>query len=134
MVIILQVPISVSYTHLDVYKRQYVESLVKDSTETVVSSTQGIKERKPEAVKALMEALILSGIAMSYVGNSRPASGGEHELSHFWEMMSNIHGETRPLHGTGVGVGTVVMLKMCEWFRDCLLYTSRRKHYCRKPP
>ena len=107
-----------AHSILGEYRCPYVESLVKDSTETVVSSTQGIKERKPEAVKALMEALILSGIAMSYVGNSRPASGGEHELSHFWEMMSNIHGETRPLHGTGVGVGTVVMLKMCEWFRE----------------
>ena len=40
-----------------------------------------IKDRNPDAVKAVTEALVLSGIAMSFVGNSRPASGSEHHLS-----------------------------------------------------
>lgn len=107
-----------AHSILGEYRCPYVERLVKDSTETVVSSVSGLKEREPKAVKALMEALILSGVAMNYVGSSRPASGSEHQLSHFWEMMFHFHGETGPLHGTGVGVGTVVMLKMCELFRE----------------
>ena len=33
-----------------------------------------------------MYALLLSGLAMQMVGNSRPASGAEHHMSHLWEM------------------------------------------------
>ena len=57
----------------------------------------------------VMNGLILSGLAMQLAGNSRPASGSEHHLSHFWEM--HVANEpTDALHGEKVGVGTVLML------------------------
>ena len=43
-------------------------------------------KRDEKAVGALMEALVAVGIAMAYVGNSRPASGSEHHFSHYFEM------------------------------------------------
>ncbi len=61
-----------------------------------------------------MEALVLSGIAMSYTKNSRPASGSEHHLSHYWEMMFMFQGEKPVLHGRKVGVGTVEVCKIYE--------------------
>jgi glycerol-1-phosphate dehydrogenase [NAD(P)+] len=51
---------------------------------------------------AIMEGLVLAGVGMSYVGNSRPASGSEHHLAHYWEMMFLQAGQEEPLHGTKV--------------------------------
>jgi len=96
------------------YYCNVVEELVRDSIELVVEALPRIRMREPEAIASLMEALVLSGIAMSFVGNSRPASGSEHHLSHFWEMMFLQKEKTCALHGTKVGVGTVIALKLYE--------------------
>ena len=61
-------------------------------------------------VKKLMEALLVSGYAMVIAGNSRPASGAEHHISHFLEMDFLRRGEPIPLHGVKVGLGTMVSL------------------------
>ena len=73
-----------------------------------------IKDRNPDAVKAVTEALVLSGIAMSFVGNSRPASGSEHHLSHYWEMKFQAEGKKPILHGIKVGIGMIAVTKMYE--------------------
>ncbi|WP_395018098.1 sn-glycerol-1-phosphate dehydrogenase [Robinsoniella peoriensis] len=96
------------------YYCEYVESLIRSSIEAVVSAISRVKERDEEAIGSIMEGLVLSGIAMSYVGNSRPASGSEHHLSHYWEMMSLFGGSHGALHGTKVGIGTVLGLRMYE--------------------
>ncbi|NPV54980.1 MAG: sn-glycerol-1-phosphate dehydrogenase [Firmicutes bacterium] len=61
------------------------------------------------AIKSLTEGLIWSGIAMLMVGNSRPASGAEHHLSHYWELKSLREGRPQPFHGTKVGVATILI-------------------------
>ncbi|HWT73230.1 MAG TPA: sn-glycerol-1-phosphate dehydrogenase [Mobilitalea sp.] len=91
-----------------------IESIVKRSLETVVANINNAKHRTPEAAKSIMEALVLSGIAMSFAGNSRPASGSEHHLSHYWEMMYLFQGKQPVLHGTKVGIGTVAVIKAYE--------------------
>ena len=61
----------------------------------------------PEDFEQLTYGLLLSGLAMQMMGNSRPASGAEHHFSHFVEM-------TQPgnpaLHGEKVGVAAAVVL------------------------
>ncbi len=79
-----------------------------------IESRDGLKNRDMAAIQKLTEALILAGIAMSYVGNSRPASGCEHHLSHFWEMRFLFEGRKAVLHGTKVGIGEVAALKLHE--------------------
>jgi len=54
----------------------------------------------------LLEALVISGLCMQFTGNSRPASGCEHHVSHFFEM--GIILSTDCLHGENVGVGSVL--------------------------
>ncbi|MCL1859614.1 MAG: iron-containing alcohol dehydrogenase [Oscillospiraceae bacterium] len=54
----------------------------------------------------LLETLIISGICMQYTGNSRPASGSEHHIAHFFEM--GIILSTDCLHGENVGVGSIL--------------------------
>lgn len=69
-----------------------------------------------ESIKNIMEGLIRTGIAMSYVGNSRPASGCEHHMSHYWESMFLFMGREALLHGTKVGLTSILVAKIYEWF------------------
>lgn len=68
---------------------------------------EDVRDRKPQAIEALFNGLIYSGIAMTVIGTSAPASGGEHMLSHTLDMMSSVDGAAHDLHGRQVGLGTV---------------------------
>ncbi|MGN1346588.1 MAG: iron-containing alcohol dehydrogenase, partial [Eubacteriales bacterium] len=75
---------------------------------------RALKNRRPETEREytvkVMEALLLSGLAMQLAGNSRPASGAEHHLSHLWEMHC-INEESDALHGEKVGIGLLHVLR-----------------------
>ena len=75
--------------------------------------------------RLIMDGLILSGLAMQLQENSRPASGSEHHMSHFWEMHL-INKESDGYHGEQVGVGLLCVLEMYKAFarRDVLLTDS----------
>ena len=63
-----------------------------------------------EAYEQLMYALIISGLAMQIIGNSRPASGAEHHMSHLWEMeVINKHLDA--YHGEKVSVGLILVME-----------------------
>ncbi len=96
------------------YHCKIIEAIVKQSIETVVSQLEHVKSGDPGAVENIMEALVLSGIAMSFSGNSRPASGSEHHLSHYWEMVFLFNGKKPVLHGTKVGIGTIAVIRAYE--------------------
>ena len=59
-----------------------------------------------------MSALIESGIAMLLFGQSHPASGAEHHLSHYWEMEYLRNGRQALLHGAKVGVACVEITRL----------------------
>ena len=63
-----------------------------------------------EYTTLVMESLVLAGLAMQLQGNSRPASGSEHHLSHLWEMHV-INKPTKALHGEQVGVAALLLTK-----------------------
>jgi len=73
-----------------------------------------IRDRKPAAIEALFNALLYSGIAMTVIGTSAPASGGEHLFSHTLDMMSSIDGVEHDLHGRQVGLGTIFASALYE--------------------
>lgn len=83
--------------------------LVKNAIEKCVDNVDGIINREDSSIQSLVEALILSGVAIGLVGNSRPASGAEHHLAHYWEMDFLSKGRLHPLHGNLVAVGTIVI-------------------------
>ena len=91
-----------------------VAGLMRATLQKIVASAPGLRRRDPEAVRATVEGLVLSGIAMSFAGNSRPASGLEHYFSHLWEMMALERGTSFELHGIQVGVGTIKTLKLYD--------------------
>ncbi len=64
-------------------------------------------------VTRVMEGLVLSGLAIQLYGNSRPASGAEHHLSHFWEM-ARINEDIPALHGEQVGIASLLLLDIYQ--------------------
>ena len=102
----------------DEYYCEEVVEMVETAIQTVMEYSGKVQDRDPAAVKAVTEALVLTGIGMSFIGNSRPASGCEHHFSHFWEMKAFMHGKFPALHGTQVGVGTIVALKLYHMLED----------------
>lgn len=73
-----------------------------------VKQLDAIANAECEGVKTLMEGLIESGFCMLDFGETRPASGAEHHISHMWEMMLLREGRRSVLHGAKVGVAVIV--------------------------
>ncbi|HML47250.1 MAG TPA: iron-containing alcohol dehydrogenase, partial [Clostridia bacterium] len=96
----------------------YVADLVRSSLRTILAAADGLAERRPEAIERVAEGLILAGVAMSYAGISRPASGTEHYLSHMWDMQALERHALPDLHGIQVGVATRIALSLFDWSRD----------------
>ena len=101
-----------------IVRDEYICKTVLSETYGAVESTRGaikgILERCPEAIATLTEALISVGILMAYVGNSRPASGSEHHLSHYFEIVGIERGERYLSHGLDVFYSSLVTAKIRE--------------------
>ena len=99
------------------YCRRIV-GLVENCVQSVLADAPRARERDPAVLGNIMEGLVLTGVAMSLYGNSRPASGCEHHISHYWEMIFEQQGRRPVPHGAQVGVGTVLILKLTEALLD----------------
>ena len=92
-------------------------ALVEKALDQVMSQANKLLERDPEAVRSVMEGLVIAGIAMNYAGVSRPASGMEHYFSHIWDMRSLAFEDARfEQHGIQAGMGTLYTLMAYETF------------------
>jgi glycerol-1-phosphate dehydrogenase [NAD(P)+] len=83
--------------------------LTLEAVELCTANLQEIAQRSELGMRKLMEGLILSGLSMLMIGHSRPASGAEHHLSHYWEMVLLQQRRRALLHGAKVGVAAVLM-------------------------
>ena len=63
----------------------------------------------------LCAGLVMSGFAMQAMDSSRPASGTEHQVSHYWDMEGLCFGGKHVSHGFKVGIGTLVSTKTLEF-------------------
>jgi glycerol-1-phosphate dehydrogenase [NAD(P)+] len=86
---------------------RYCSEIINSLEPYYLDRPADISNRSPAAIEALFNALLYSGIAMTVIGTSAPASGGEHLLSHTLDMMSSIDGVVHDLHGRQVGLGTI---------------------------
>jgi glycerol-1-phosphate dehydrogenase [NAD(P)+] len=82
--------------------------IVDHAVEAAITAASGLARRDAAAHGALGAALVLSGVAMVVAGSSSPASGGEHLLSHLWDMERLAEGHETRLHGAQVGVTTCI--------------------------
>ncbi len=90
------------------------ERVVYGAEARAAGSAEGVKRGDPEAMSALVEALILSGISMKLVGSSGPASGGEHLISHLLDMTAAEQVRRENWHGAQVGVCTLITAALYE--------------------
>lgn len=93
-----------------------IAGMMREAVEICERNAAGLATREPEAVSQLTQGLVLSGLAMQMMGNSRPASGCEHHLSHFWEMRQLLRGQGASLHGDKVGVATLLIVEVYHRF------------------
>ncbi|MBQ8751590.1 MAG: sn-glycerol-1-phosphate dehydrogenase [Clostridia bacterium] len=102
------------------YRCDTCVQLVQQALDKCFAQADGLPTRQPAALEALMEALTITGVAMALLGISRPASGAEHMLSHYWEMEYIARGLNPIHHGIQVGVATVIIARFFEELADCL--------------
>ncbi len=86
-----------------------IANITMKAIETVVAMSDRLMGNDEEAAAQVMEGLVLSGLAMKLAGTSRPASGAEHVVSHFWECRKLLEGLWPEFHGKKVGVATVLV-------------------------
>ena len=68
-----------------------------------------LADSDPAAITELFRLLLVSGLSMAVSGTSSPASGAEHLLSHYWDMINLRDDKPVNLHGAQVGVGSMVI-------------------------
>ncbi|MCQ2457354.1 MAG: sn-glycerol-1-phosphate dehydrogenase [Clostridia bacterium] len=101
-----------------------IAGMMRAAVNRIMKAADGIPSRDPEAIRYIAEGLVISGIAMAYLGNSRPASGLEHYFSHVWEMMAMERHKPYDLHGIQVGIGTVLTLELYREIKKITLDRS----------
>lgn len=84
-------------------------ALVKDALWQCIDNRNDIALGTEAGIRILMEALIVSGLVMLALDHSRPASGGEHHISHWIEMELLKKKQPQILHGTKVGCACVML-------------------------
>ena len=96
------------------YFCQYVHDLMMDMVVKTQDLGEKLQNRDPAAIQTLMEALAGAGVAMAQVGNSRPASGSEHHMSHYFEITGIVHNTPYLMHGTDVVCSAVYTQQLRE--------------------
>ena len=96
------------------YFCRYICDVTYEMIEKTLALADGLLKRDKESVRVLMEALVTVGIMMSFAGSSRPASGSEHHLSHFFEIVGILDGADYFAHGIDVAYSTVVTAEVRE--------------------
>lgn len=91
------------------YLCETIYEIMDEAVKMVADGIDGILTGSDEAYEAVMYALVMSGVAMQMMGNSRPASGCEHHVSHMIEMNTPaLEVRFDALHGEKTGVGAVI--------------------------
>jgi glycerol-1-phosphate dehydrogenase [NAD(P)+] len=93
------------------------ERVVLSAEARAAAGSYELGRSHPNSIACLTEALVLSGISMKLAGSSSPASGGEHLISHHWDMTAKEEGRIEGWHGAQVGVATIVTSTLYEHLR-----------------
>ena len=93
--------------------RELPYDLLADDETPLFANSADLVRGDTETMERLVRTLVLSGFGTAIVGNSQPASQGEHLISHYIDMFADA---SRPLvyHGEQVGVTTLSMARLQE--------------------
>jgi glycerol-1-phosphate dehydrogenase [NAD(P)+] len=93
---------------------EHIADLMQQALNATVSAFKATESYNEEMIESLIRGLILSGLAISMFGNSRPASNSEHHISHFFELMALGGKATHFLHGETVAFGLLLSEKLYQ--------------------
>ncbi|MBO4412298.1 MAG: iron-containing alcohol dehydrogenase, partial [Lachnospiraceae bacterium] len=93
------------------YYCERVGQFVRDAVAKMTALADQVPQQDEEAAVAILEALVLTGLSMQFAKTTRPASGTEHIISHFWECRKLQQGLISDFHGKKVAVATLVTAK-----------------------
>jgi glycerol-1-phosphate dehydrogenase [NAD(P)+] len=82
-------------------------AMARTAGESVLRQPGGIED--DEFLTVLSEALVLTGIAMSISGDTRPSSGACHEISHAFDLLFPQRAAS---HGEQVGLGAAFAMHL----------------------
>ncbi len=92
--------------------------MVERALERCQATMDDILASTQAGMEALIEALILAGLTVLIIGNTRTVASVEHNMSHYWEMRSLAYGTPSPSHGVSVGIGLVYSLLYHSMLRE----------------
>ena len=110
------------------YLCQDVYDLVMRKTNEIRALAKSIAARDDHAIAVLMEALVLIGVCLTLLSTTRPGSGSEHHMSHYFEITGLIEHQHAFCHGVDVGYATVVTAGLREQ-----LLALEAPHFWRQP-
>ena len=121
----------IAHLLLGEYYCEEVAALIRDAVAQCVDHADGLLQRKPEAVMAVFEGLIIGGVAMNYAGLSRPASGVEHYISHVLDMRDVEFGTGAELHGIQCAMGTYLAAGLYEKLKTITPDREKGLHFAK---
>ena len=83
-----------------------------------LANPAGVATGDEGEIRKLSEGLIMSAFAMQASGTSRPASGTEHQVSHYWDMEDLCFNGKPVSHGFKVGIGTLASTATIEFLLE----------------
>ena len=94
------------------YYCEKIAALTRCGIDTLMGMADRVTVKDEETAGKIFEALLMTGLGMSFAQNSRPASGSEHVVAHLLECFELLEAKEPNLHGEDVGVATLAMLKL----------------------
>ncbi len=91
--------------------------LLAGDEEVLFRDCAGLMSGDLAAMESLVRTLILSGFGTAIVGDSRPASQGEHLISHYADMFGDPAWPAS-FHGEQIGVTTLTMARLQQRLLD----------------
>ena len=105
-----------------------VAGLTRTATDRLMALADKVTVADEEAAAAVFESLLMTGIAMSFTLTSRPGSGTEHIMAHYWECQELLEGKIPNYHGEDVGVTTLIMLRYYQELANKQTVRAHREH------
>jgi len=87
--------------------------------QSLLSGASALGSHDPRQMKTLADAILVSGYSMTVLnGETSPSSGAEHILSHFFDFQHHIFGLPKNLHGTQVGLASIITSAAYELLQE----------------
>ncbi|MCQ2386791.1 MAG: iron-containing alcohol dehydrogenase, partial [Clostridia bacterium] len=96
------------------YYCEKIASLTREATDSLMTMADKITKEDEESAGMIFEALLKTGLGMSFAQNSRPASGAEHVVAHLLDCKEVAEGKIPNYHGEDVGVSALETMKVYE--------------------